>query len=338
MAFSSSKGATNSMDKPELFLRDVFLARQRCNGFAQKTPLLHSSPLSASMECEVFLKLENLQQTGSFKIRGAANKLLSLSSEERQRGVLAFSTGNHGRAVAYVAAQLGIRSVICMSHRVPRYRVEAMEALGGEVVLSGQSQDEAYLKALELERTEGLIMVKPFDDPHVIAGQGTIGIEILEDLPEVDSLLIPLSGGGLLAGIALAMKATSPAIKIVGVGLEVSCPMQASLQAGLPVEIEEKDSLGDALLGGIGLDNCYTFPMVRDLVDEVILVSEKEIAAGMFYAFDTHRQVIEGAGAVGIAALLVDKTSHLGKNLAVVVSGGNVDPRLLVEIAWREYA
>ncbi len=326
------------MDKPELFLRDVFLARQQCNGFAQKTPLLHSNPLSASTGNEVFLKLENLQQTGSFKIRGAANKLLSLSSEERQRGVLAFSTGNHGRAVAYVAAQLGIRSVICMSHRVPRYRVEAMEALGGEVVLSGQSQDEAYLKALELERTEGLIMVKPFDDPHVIAGQGTIGIEILEDLPEVDSLLIPLSGGGLLAGIALAMKATSPAIKIVGVGLEVSCPMQASLQAGLPVEIEEKDSLGDALLGGIGLDNCYTFPMVRDLVDEVILVSEKEIAAGMFYAFDTHRQVIEGAGAVGIAALLADKTSLLGKNLAVVVSGGNVDPRLLTEIAWREYA
>ncbi|MBE0575507.1 MAG: hydroxyectoine utilization dehydratase EutB [Desulfuromonadales bacterium] len=326
------------MDKPEIFLRDVFLARQRCSGFAQKTPLLHSSALSASTGYEVFLKLENLQQTGSFKIRGAANKLLSLSSEERQRGVLAFSTGNHGRAVAYVAAQLGIRSVICMSHRVPRYRVEAMEALGGEVVLSGQSQDEAYLKALELERKEGLIMVKPFDDPHVIAGQGTIGIEILEDLPEVDSLLIPLSGGGLLAGIALAMKATSPAIKIVGVGLEVSCPMQASLQAGLPVEIEEKDSLGDALLGGIGLDNCYTFPMVRDLVDEVILVSEKEIAAGMFYAFDTHRQVIEGAGAVGIAALLVDKTSHLGKNLAVVVSGGNVDPRLLAEIAWREYA
>jgi threonine dehydratase len=338
MVFSSNKGAADSMDKPELFLRDVFLARQRCNGFAQKTPLLHSSPLSAFMGSEVFLKLENLQQTGSFKIRGAANKLLSLSSEERQRGVLAFSTGNHGRAVAYVAAQLGIRSVICMSHRVPRYRVEAMEALGGEVILSGQSQDEAYFKALELERTEGLIMVKPFDDPYVIAGQGTIGIEILEDLPEVDSLLIPLSGGGLLAGIALAMKATSPAIKIVGVGLEVSCPMQASLQAGQPVEIEEKDSLGDALLGGIGLDNRYTFPMVRDLVDEVILVSEKEIATGMFYAFDTHRQVIEGAGAVGIAALLADKTSLLGKNLAVVVSGGNVDPRLLTEIAWREYA
>jgi threonine dehydratase len=181
-------------------------------------------------------------------------------------------------------------------------------------------------------------MVKPFDDPHVIAGQGTIGLEILEDLPQVDNLLVPLSGGGLLAGVALAMKATSPAIRVVGVGLEVSSPMQASLKAGRPVEIVETDSLGDALLGGIGLDNCYTFPIVKDLVDEVVLVSEAEIAAGMFYAFDTHRQVIEGAGAVGISALLAGKVSRLGEHVAIVVSGGNVDPRLLTEIAGRNYA
>jgi len=325
------------MDKPGLYLQDVFLARQRCHGFAHKTPLLHSDPLSASTGRKVYLKLENLQQTGSFKIRGAVNKLLSLSPAERERGVIAFSTGNHGRAVANVAAQLGIRAVICMSHRVPQYRVAAMEDLGGEVILFGESQDEAYIKALELERDEGLTMVKPFDDPHVIAGQGTIGLEILEDLPQVDCLLVPLSGGGLLAGIALAMKATSPAIRVVGVGLEVSSPMQASLQAGRPVEIAETDSLGDALLGGIGLDNSYTFPMVRDLVDEVVLVTEEEIAAGMFYAFDTHRQVIEGAGAVGIAALLSDKVSLLGEHVAIVVSGGNVDPRLLVKIAERNY-
>jgi threonine dehydratase len=326
------------MDKPRLYLQDVFLAIQRCHGFAHKTPLLHSVPLSSSTGREVYLKLENLQQTGSFKIRGAVNKLLSLSPAERERGVIAFSTGNHGRAVAYVAAQLGIRAVICMSHRVPQYRVAAMEALGGEVVLFGESQDEAYIRALELERDQGLTMVKPFDDPHVIAGQGTIGLEILEDLPQVDNLLVPLSGGGLLAGVALAMKATSPAIRVVGVGLEVSSPMQASLKAGRPVEIVETDSLGDALLGGIGLDNCYTFPIVKDLVDEVVLVSEAEIAAGMFYAFDTHRQVIEGAGAVGISALLAGKVSRLGEHVAIVVSGGNVDPRLLTEIAGRNYA
>ena len=326
------------MDNPSLSFQDVFLARKRCSGFVHKTPLLHSPPLSVSAGRDVSLKLENLQQTGSFKIRGAANKLLSLTQEERQRGVIAFSTGNHGRAVAYVAAQMGIRALICMSHRVPQYRVDAMEALGGEVICFGQSQDEAYLKALELEQEEGLIMVKPFDDRYVIAGQGTIGLEILEDLPQVDSLLIPLSGGGLLAGIALAMKATSPSIKVIGVGLEVSSPMQASLLAGRPVEIEETDSLGDALLGGIGLDNSYTFPMVRDLVDEVILVSEEDIANGMFYAFDTHQQVVEGAGAVGIAALLANKVPRLGKNMVVVVTGGNVAPKLLTEIAWRKYA
>jgi threonine dehydratase len=196
MITDSSQGGPGSIDGSGLFLQDVFLARQRCHGFAQKTPLLHSIPLSAVTGRQVYLKLENLQQTGSFKIRGAANKLLALSAEERRRGVIAFSTGNHGRAVAYVAAQLGIRAVICMSHRVPQYRVTAMEALGGEVICHGQSQDEAYLKALELEKEEGLTMVKPFDDPHVIAGQGTIGLEILEDLPQVDILIVPLSGGG----------------------------------------------------------------------------------------------------------------------------------------------
>lgn len=319
-------------------LQEVFRARQRCAGFARRTPLDHSLPLSEHAGRQVHLKLENLQQTGSFKIRGAANKLLSLSAEERRRGVIAFSTGNHGRAVAAVAAQLGIRAVICMSRRVPRYRVAAMEALGGEVVCSGESQDEAYRRALELQEQEGLIMVKPFDDPQVIAGQGTIALEILEDLPDVDTLVVPLSGGGLLAGIALVMKTVSPAIRVVGVGLEVSCPMQASLEAGRPVEIAETDSLGDALLGGIGLDNTFTFPLVRDLVDEVVLVPEEAIAEGLFWAFDTHRQVVEGAGVVGISALLGDRVAQPGERVVVVLSGGNVDPRLLTDIAGRHYA
>lgn len=325
------------MKAPGLFLQEVFLARQRCAAFAERTPLIHSPSLSDRAGRSVHLKLENLQQTGSFKVRGAANKLLSLSAEERKRGVIAFSTGNHGRAVAYVAQHLGIRAVICMSRRVPRYRVAAMEALGGEVILHGDSQDESYRKALELEREEGLTMVKPFDDPYVITGQGTIGLEILEDLPRVDTLLVPLSGGGLLAGIALVMKAASPSIRLIGVRLEVSCPMQASLQAGRPVEIEEKDSIGDALLGGIGLDNAYTFSLVRDLVDEVVLVSESEIADGLFHAFDTQRMVLEGAGVVGISALLSARATELGDHIAVVVSGGNADPRMLTDIARRKY-
>lgn len=325
------------MEKHPIFLQDVFQARQRCYGFADKTPLLFSPPLSASAGGHVHLKLENLQQTGSFKIRGAANKLLSLSADERNRGVIAFSTGNHGRAVAHVAAQLGIRAVICMSSRVPEYRAQAMEALGGEVIRYGESQDEAYLKALELERDEGLTMVKPFDDPQVIAGQGTIALEILESRPHVDTLIVPLSGGGLLAGIAMVMKTVAPKIRLIGVGLEVSCPMQASLQSGRPIEIEEKDSLGDALLGGIGLDNAYTFQMVRDLVDEVLLVSEEEIAEGMFFALDSHRLVVEGAGVVGISALMADKARALGKDVVVVLSGGNADPRILTDIARSKY-
>lgn len=333
----SVNSADETRETAPVCLQAVFQARQRCHGFTDKTPLLASAPLGDLAGSQVHLKLENLQQTGSFKIRGAVNKLLSLTAEERTRGVIAFSTGNHGRAVAHVAAQLGIRAVICMSSRVPEYRAQAMRALGAEVVRYGQSQDEAYRKALELEREAGLTMVKPFDDPQVIAGQGTIALEILEQRPQVDTVVVPLSGGGLLAGIAMVMKTVAPTIRLIGVGLEVSCPMQASLQAGHPVEIEERDSLGDALLGGIGLDNAYTFPMVRDLVDEVLLVSEEEVAAGMFFALDAHRLVVEGAGAVGISALLAGKTRTLGKDVVVVLSGGNADPRILTDIARSRY-
>jgi threonine dehydratase len=325
------------MNDTAINLQTVFQARKRLAAYVRKTPLVHSVDLSERLGRSVHLKLENLQVTGSFKLRGAANKLLSLTDAERERGVIAFSTGNHGRAVAFVAAQMGLRAVICMSHRVPDYRVAAMQALGGEVVCHGQSQDEAYQKALALERDEGLTMVKPFDDPFVIAGQGTIALEILEELPDIDTLLVPLSGGGLLAGIAVAAKAIAPNLRLVGIGLDVSCPMHASLQAGRPIEIEEKDSLGDALLGGIGLDNCFTFPLVRDLVDEVVLVTEDEIADGLFYAFDTLRLVVEGAGVVGLSALLAERLATPGERIAVVISGGNVDPRLLFEVTKSRY-
>ncbi|MEJ2491477.1 MAG: hydroxyectoine utilization dehydratase EutB [Desulfuromonadales bacterium] len=325
------------MNDTAINLQTVFQARKRLAAYVRKTPLVHSVDLSERLGRSVHLKLENLQVTGSFKLRGAANKLLSLTDAERERGVIAFSTGNHGRAVAFVAAQMGLRAVICMSHRVPDYRVAAMQALGGEVVCHGQSQDEAYQKALALERDEGLTMVKPFDDPFVIAGQGTIALEILEELPDIDTLLVPLSGGGLLAGIAVAAKAIAPNLRLVGIGLDVSCPMHASLQAGRPIEIEEKDSLGDALLGGIGLDNCFTFPLVRDLVDEVVLVTEDDIADGLFYAFDTLRLVVEGAGVVGLSALLAERLATPGERIAVVISGGNVDPRLLFEVAKSRY-
>ncbi|WP_459941795.1 hydroxyectoine utilization dehydratase EutB [Deferrisoma palaeochoriense] len=305
----------------------MFIARKRVHGIARKTPLIASRELSRLAGRPVMLKLENLQETGSFKVRGAASKLLALSGEERKRGVIAFSTGNHGRAVAFVAQKLGIRATVCLSNRVPEYRVDAMRALGAEVVQHGASQDEAYRKALEVQRDRGLTMVAPFDDPWVIAGQGTIGLEILEGAPEVDTVVIPISGGGLAAGVALVMKRANPAIRVIGVSMEVAPAMYRSLQAGKPVEIEEKDSLADALLGGIALDNRYTFRMVRDLVDDMVLVSEEEIAAGMFHALDRERQVVEGAGAVGIAALLRCKIPDLGRCVVVVVSGGNIEAK-----------
>ena len=321
-----------------LCLQDVYQARSRLGQVVRRTPLITSQPLSQHAGREVFLKLESLQETGSFKVRGAANALMSLSPEQKEKGVIAFSTGNHGRAVAYVAGKLGITSVICLSQRVPEYRVQALEALGAQVVRHGQSQDQAAIKALELQEDKGLTMIKPFDHPLVIAGQGTIGLEILEDLADVDTVLVPLSGGGLMAGIAFVLKSACPRIRVIGLSLEVSAPMHQSLQADRPVEIEEKDSLGDALLGGIGLDNRYTFPLCRDLVDDVVLLSEQEIAEGLFYAFDQHRLVVEGAGIVGLSAIISGKTAHLGSRVAVILSGGNMDTRVLAQMAMDRYS
>jgi threonine dehydratase len=318
-------------------LRQIYAARKRTAGIVRRTPLISSSALSNQIGVPVYLKLETLQETGSFKVRGAANKMLALSQTEREHGVIAFSTGNHGRAVAYVGKQLGIATTICLSDRVPQYRVEAMKQLGADVLQHGSSQDEAYDAALKLEKDKGLTMINPFDDPLIIAGQGTIGLEVLEDLPEVDTVLVPLSGGGLISGVARAVKTADPKIRVIGVSMECAPAMYHCIRAGKPVEIEEKDSLADALLGGIGLDNQYTFAMVRDYVDDIVLVSEEAIAGAMFFALDSLRLVVEGAGAVGIAALLNRTPSQLGKNVVVVLSGGNVDVSQLTAIASKRY-
>jgi threonine dehydratase len=321
----------------DITLKDIFEAQRRIAPIALKTPLTFSEILSEHTGKDIYLKLENLQTTGSFKIRGAANALLSLSPEQKKRGVITFSTGNHGRAVAYVARKLGLKAVICLSNRVPQYRLDAMRKLGAEVVQHGESQDEAYDHALELQKKQRLTMIQAFDDPLIIAGQGTIGLEILEDLPGVDTVVVPLSGGGLIAGIALAMKTADPNIRIVGVSMEVAPAMYHCIQAAKPVEIEEKDSLADALLGGIGLDNQYTFPLVQKLVDDIILVTEDEIAEGLFFTFEQQRLVIEGAAAVGIAMLIGGKDNSIGRHTAVVLSGSNVDTALLSRIAAARY-
>ena len=313
----------------------LYRARTRIDGYIRRTPLICSDALSELSCRNVYLKLENQQITGAFKIRGAANKLLGLSDVERARGVVTVSTGNHGRAMAHVGATLGTRVVVCVPEQVLPHKVAAMRALGADVQIEGANQDEAEEVALRFVEEQGLTPVSPFDDPEIIAGQGTIGIELLEDLPQVDTVVVPLSGGGLMGGIAVAVKAASPAIRMVGVSMDRGPAMVESLRAGRPVPVIEEPTLADSLVGGIGLDNRYSFELIRRTVDETVLVSEEEIAAAMRMAFLDERQIIEGGAAVGIAALMHEKVAELGNTVAVVVSGGNVDMAKLLTIVQR---
>jgi len=220
---------------------------------------------------------------------------------------------------------VGARAVVCMSELVPANKREAIEGLGAEIRIVGQSQDEAEVEARRLVTDEGLALVHPFDDPLVVAGQGTVGIEILEDRPEVDTVIAGLSGGGLISGIALALKAANPRARVVGVTMEHGAAMYESLRAGHPVEVEEGPSLADSLGGGIGLDNRYTFGLTRALVDDCVLVSESEIARGMRHLYRKERVIAEGGGAVSVAAVLANKVPDLTGDVVCVVSGGNVD-------------
>lgn len=320
------------MSGRDVTLSDVFSARQRIASIVRKTPLVHSPALTEHAGAMVYLKLENLQETGAFKIRGVSNRFATLSEEERERGVITVSSGNHGRGVSYVAKQLGVTAVVCMSKRVPANKVEAIKGLGAETVIHGQSYDEAEEMARQIQAERGLTRIDPFDDPDIIAGHGTIGLELLEELPGVRTVLVPLSAGGLMSGVALALKSADPAIRTIGVSMDHGAVMAESLKAGRVVHVEETPSLADALIGGIPLDNRYTFRMCQAYVDETILVSEEEIAKGIAFAFAKHRLIVEGAGAVGIAALLSGKVRNPGGSIAVVVSGGNIDISLLLQI------
>lgn len=306
-------------------LQDIYLARKTVAPLVTETPLIESPELTKQMGASTYFKLEILQKTGSFKARGAANKIFNLTPDEKAHGVVTASTGNHGRAVSHAAREIGIPAVVCMSTDVPKNKVQAIESLGAEVVIHGKSQDDAFIQVETLQSERGLTMIPPFDDPHIIAGQGTIGLEILERLPTVGNVLVPLSGGGLISGIALAMKSASPNIRVIGISMERSPVMYHSLKAGKPVQMDEQDTLADSLRGGIGLENQYTFEMVGNFVNEVVLVSEDEIATAMRFAFNEHRLVLEGAGAVGIAALLAGKVQNIQGDVVSILSGGNVD-------------
>jgi threonine dehydratase len=298
---------------------------------AVRSPLVPAVKLSARLGHPAWLKLETLQPIGAFKIRGAANALSRLSPEQREKGVVCCSTGNHGRAVAYAARKLGIAATVCLSNLVPETKLRAIEDLGAMARRIGRNQDEAQCEADRLVMEEGLIDIPPFDHPRVIAGQGTIGLEIIDDRPEIETILVPLSGGGLISGIAVAAKAIKPSIRIIGVSMERGAAMHASLAAGKPVEVEEVPSLADSLGGGIGLNNRWTFDICNRLVDEVILLTEEEIYRGMRTLLKDDGLVAEGGGAVAMAALLAGKVKHSGPT-ALVISGRNVDMRQLLAI------
>lgn len=308
-------------------LADVYRARRRLEGRASRTPLVESPTLSAHAGTPVFLKLETVQPTGSFKARGAVNAI-SLLAQEGCKSVVTASTGNHGRAVAYAARAVGVEAVVCMSSLVPPNNVTAVRSLGARVCITGASQDDAQREARRMASEEGYAYVPPFDDPRVIAGQATIGLEIVEALPDVANIVVPLSGGGLFAGVAFAAKQISPGIRMSGVTMTRGAAMHASLCAGKPVLVDEVETLADSLGGGIGLDNRYTFPMTRDLIDQALLLDEDAIARGIVHAYRHEHLVVEGAAAVGIAALL-DRRLGDGElkrgPLVIVVSGANID-------------
>lgn len=308
----------------------IMRAARMIQNLTYRTPLIPSETLSKESPC--LLKLETLQPTHSFKIRGATNKILNLTDKQRAQGIITVSTGNHGRAVAYVARELGIKATVCISERVPQNKVRSLQELGANVVIHGNSQDDAEVRANELMKAHGYTLIHPFDDADIIAGQGTIGLEILQERPDIDTVLIPLSGGGLISGVALAVKAINPDVRVIGVSMEGSCVMYHSLQSQQPIEMPESDTLADSLLGGIGLDNQYTFSIVQNHVDDIVLVNEEEIARAMAFALHEEQLVVEGAGAVGIAALMSGRIQTQGA-VALIISGGNVDMSTLLTIA-----
>lgn len=316
-------------------LRDVWQARKRIQSHITETPLHHSIEISQDLKTSIYVKLENMHEIGAFKIRGATNKMLALSQVDKEKGVTTFSTGNHGLAVAYLSKKLGIKAIICISNRVPYNKVERLERFGAKVIKVGASQDDAEIYAYELQRKEGVTVIPPFDDREVIAGQGTIGLELLQQLPMLDMAIIPVSGGGLLAGIGLVLKHYNPNIKIIGVSMEDSPVMYESLQKGQIVTLKEQDTLADSLLGGIGVDNRYTFQMVKQYMDEFILLTEDEIAQGMAYMFQEHQLAIEGAAATGIAAILNEKIQVKNKQIATIITGRNVEASLMMEVCQK---
>lgn len=314
-------------------LEDIQVARERIRDQIRLTPCTRSETLSRLTGTNAYLKLENHQKTGAYKERGALNKLLSLGAAERARGLIAASAGNHAQGVAFHAGRLGVSATIVMPETTPILKVANTRALGAKVVLHGSNYDEAYAEARRLEQQEGLTFVHPFDDEAVIAGQGTIGLELLEQVPELDAVVVPVGGGGLVSGVAIALKSVRPQTRVIGVEAELLPAMQAALEAGRPVTLEAANTIADGI--AVKRAGDLTFGHVRKWVDEIVTVSEEEIASAILYLLEKEKTVAEGAGAVPVAALMHHRVHLEGKTVVAIVSGGNIDVNLVARIIER---
>ena len=315
-------------------LQDVQAALGRIRDRIYLSPCARSETLSKHTGTNAHLKLENLQMTGAYKERGALNKLLLLGAAERERGLIAASAGNHAQAVAYHAGRLGVKATIVMPEATPIMKVANTRAHGARVVLHGANYDEAYAEARRLESVERLTFVLPFDDPDVIAGQGTVALEILAQEPETDAIVVPIGGGGLASGVAVAAKALRPGVKVIGVETEVLPSMLQALDAGKPVTLDPANTIADGI--AVKRAGDLTFEHVRRWVDEIVTVSEEEIASAILYLLEREKTVVEGAGAVGVAALMQHKIRGLdGRRVVAIVSGGNIDVNLVARVIER---
>jgi threonine dehydratase len=324
---------SESAKRAVIGLADVVAARERVNGSIYNTPCPHSQMLSELTGQQVYLKLENLQMTGSFKERGALNRIAMLTPEQAAKGVVAASAGNHAQGVAYHATKRGIQSLIVMPLATPLVKVTATRGFGAEVVLFGANYDEACEEATRLCAAGGMTFIHPFDDAAVMAGQGTIGLELLEQVPQLEAVVVPIGGGGLIGGVACAIKESKPEVRVIGVQTARLPSMLAAVEKHRPVTIEPATTIADGI--AVRRAGDVTLPLVERYVDEIVTVEEDEIASAILMLLEREKTLAEGAGAVALAALLQKKTSLNGAHTAVMVCGGNIDVTLLSRIIER---
>ena len=329
--------STLAAPKTEISLADILAARERIRSSIYLSPCPHSLTLSKLTGQQVYLKLENLQMTGSFKERGALNRISLLTAEQAKRGVIAASAGNHAQGVAYHATARGIRALIVMPLATPLVKVTATRNFGAEVLLHGANYDEACEEATRLAKEQDLTFIHPFDDVAVMAGQGTIGLELLEQIPQLEAVVVPIGGGGLIGGIACAIKQSNPSIQVIGVQTSRLPSMAAAVQQHHPITIEPATTIADGI--AVRRAGDVTFPVVEKYVDEIVTVDEDEISSSILVLLEREKTLAEGAGATALAALLQRKTSLSGRSLpahtAVLVCGGNIDVTLLARIIER---